>query len=184
MTYVRDLGYPAPEVFDVSDDGRDLVIARVDGPNMLDSAATRPWRIARHGRELADLHKRLHALSAPTWLPEAPVGSGGAILHLDLHPLNVLMSDHGPVVIDWTNAARGDPSVDGCLTWALIASGDPPVNRLMLTVLRYARGRFLNAFLDALGDDFDRSEIARVVEWKATDPHMSAIEVARMRALS
>lgn len=184
MTHVRDLGYPAPEVLDASADGRDLVLERIDGPNMLDSAAKRPWRIARHGRELADLHQRLHALPAPPWLPDAPVGTGGAIVHLDLHPLNVLMSHHGPVVIDWTNAARGDPSVDGCLTWALLASGEPDASRFMLAVLRLARGRFLDAFLTGLGDDFDRTALAGVVEWKATDPHMSAIEIARMRALT
>jgi RIO-like serine/threonine protein kinase len=28
------------------------------------------------------------------------------MVHLDLHPLNAVITDCGPVVIDWTNAGR------------------------------------------------------------------------------
>ena len=41
--------------------------------------------------------------TAPDWLPGMPDG-GDRLLHLDLHPLNVIMSPNGPVVIDWPNA--------------------------------------------------------------------------------
>jgi Ser/Thr protein kinase RdoA (MazF antagonist) len=43
---------------------------------------------------LAGLHDRLHALA---WPGAAP---GEALLHLDLHPLNVILRGSGPVVID------------------------------------------------------------------------------------
>jgi tRNA A-37 threonylcarbamoyl transferase component Bud32 len=42
MRYVRDRGYPAPQVVDVS--GRDLTLERVDGPTMLADLRRRPWR--------------------------------------------------------------------------------------------------------------------------------------------
>jgi aminoglycoside phosphotransferase (APT) family kinase protein len=41
------------------------------------------------------------------------------LVHLDLHPLNVLCTRRGPVVIDWPAAARGAPGVDVALTWAV-----------------------------------------------------------------
>src|SRR6478672_1831381 len=47
--------------------------------------------------------------------------------HLDLHPLNVIMSPNGPVVIDWPNARRGDPILDVAVTYALIACGHIPL---------------------------------------------------------
>jgi hypothetical protein len=184
MTFVRDLGYPVPEVLDASEDGHELVLERVDGPHMLDSAAKHPWRIRSHGRQLAELHRTLHDLPSPSWLPQFRIGTGTAILHLDLHPMNILMSSSGPMVIDWANAAIGNPSVDSCLTWALLAAGEPPANPMMLAVVQVAREQFLRAFLNGLGSDLDSTWIGAVVDWKANDPHMSALEVGRMRALS
>lgn len=34
------------------------------------------------------------------------------MLHLDLHPGNVILTVAGPVVIDWTDVLRGDPALD------------------------------------------------------------------------
>jgi aminoglycoside phosphotransferase (APT) family kinase protein len=183
MEFVRARGYPAPEVFDVSDDGRDLVMERIDGTTMVEAGAARPWRVRSMGRELAGLHQALHELDAPAWLPAAPVGAGDRVLHMDLHPLNVLVGPRGPVVIDWTNAAAGDPSVDMAVTWALIASGEVPASRLKGMVLRAGRGLLLDAFLKPFRREELRSALAEVVPWKCTDANMSHVEVARMRAL-
>jgi aminoglycoside phosphotransferase (APT) family kinase protein len=45
------------------------------------------------------------------------------LLHLDLHPLNVLVSDDGSAVtgvLDWANTAAGDPVLDRARTWAIL----------------------------------------------------------------
>lgn len=101
MEYVRSQGFPAPAVEEVSDDGLNLVMERIDGPDMVALMSKHPWAIPRQGRVLADLHRRLHELTVPDWLRDAPVGRGDRLLHLDLHPLNVMMSPTGPVVIDY-----------------------------------------------------------------------------------
>ncbi len=51
------------------------------------------------------------------------LGAGDRLLHLDLHPGNVILGPSGPVVIDWTNAPVGDPAVDAALTWVILRSG-------------------------------------------------------------
>ena len=53
----------------------------------------------------------------------APPGPERNLLHLDLHPYNVLVDDAGEVtaVIDWTNAAAGDPRLDAARTWSILA---------------------------------------------------------------
>ena len=61
MEYVLARGYPAPEVFEVSDDGLDMVMQRVDGPTMLDDLGDHPWRLRRYALMLADLHTQLGA---------------------------------------------------------------------------------------------------------------------------
>ncbi len=45
---------------------------------------------------------------APAGLPR-PFGAAERIVHLDLHPGNVMLTAGGPVVIDWTNVAAGPP---------------------------------------------------------------------------
>jgi len=180
MTHVRSQGYPVPAVDDVSDDGVDMVIERVEGADMVAVMASRPWTIPRQGGVLADLHLQLHDLAAPQWLHDAPVGRGDRMLHLDLHPLNVILGPKGPMVIDGANACRGDPVVDVDLAWVLMAAGEIPTGRLMAAVFGRARGALVRSFLRP----FDRDELSQrlrdVVAYKVKDPHMSAAEQARM----
>ncbi|MGQ0805322.1 MAG: phosphotransferase [Actinomycetota bacterium] len=95
MERARSNGYPVPRVHDVT--RTDLVMDRVDGPTMVEEMARRPWQLRRYARTLASLHHQLHDIPAPDGLP-APLGDGAVIVHLDLHPLNVIMGREGPIV--------------------------------------------------------------------------------------
>ena len=180
MEYVRSQGFPVPAVEEVSADGLELVMERIDGVDMVATMSRRPWTIARQGRVLADLHRRLHEISAPDWLPAAPVGAGNRLLHLDLHPLNVMMGAAGPVVIDWTGACRGDPAVDVAVAWVLLEAGEVPTGRLIGSILGRARSVLANTFIRSAGMAAVKPVLRDVVAWKVTDPHMSAAEQARM----
>jgi Phosphotransferase enzyme family len=180
MEHVLAQGFPVPALEEVSADGLDMVIERIDGPDMVALMSSRPWTIPRLGRMLADLHRTLHELAAPDWLADAPVGRGERLLHLDLHPLNVMMSSRGPVVIDWAGACRGDPAVDVALAWVLMAAGEVPAGRIIGLVLSRARAALLKNFLGPVDIDAIRPVLREVVAWKAADPHMSAAEQARM----
>src|SRR5205814_3820691 len=50
---------------------------------------------------------------------ETVFGAPRALLHLDLHPRNVLLSSRGAVVIDWANAANGPGQADVALMWII-----------------------------------------------------------------
>jgi aminoglycoside phosphotransferase (APT) family kinase protein len=184
MEHAHALGYPVPAVDQVSDDGTDLVMERLNGPSMLQLLSAQPWKVRRQGRLLAELHQRLHDIPAPEWLPAAPVGRGDALLHLDLHPLNVVITGRGPVVIDWTNACMGDPASDVALTWALMGGGEVPTGRVKGALLGWGRGLLINSFLAP----FDRAAVGahlpEVVEWKVTDPNMSPAEQKAMRMVA
>jgi aminoglycoside phosphotransferase (APT) family kinase protein len=184
MAYVRDLGYPVPAVEEISDDGIDLVMERIDGVSMVDALSKRPWTARRHGRALADLHRRLHELPAPDWVPPAPCGSpGDRLLHLDLHPLNVMVTSRGPVVIDWPRASAGHPDVDVALTWVLMAAGEVDAGPVVRRLAGRVRATLLSSFLGGLDAETARRQLPSVVDWKATDANMSPTEVATMRAL-
>lgn len=184
MEYLRGHGYPVPAVEEVSDDGTDLVMERIDGSSMVDFMSTRPWAIRRQGAVLATLHRRLHAIAPPDFLPLSPAGLGDCFLHMDLHPLNVMIGAKGPVVIDWPNAARGDPLVDVGLAWVLMAAGEVSTNRVLGTVLGWGRALLIKGFLATIEQDFDlealRHKLRAVVEFKVRDPNMSPTEQRAM----
>ncbi len=180
MAYLRGQGYPVPAVDELSDDGVDLVMERIEGPSMVEALARQPWTIRRQARTLAELHRQLHQVAPPDFLPPAPVSSGERVVHMDLHPLNVIVGRTGPVVIDWTNASVGDPNVDVGLAWVLMGAGQIPGNGAVAALL----GRFRALLVNGFPSHFDRAEVVgplrETVTWKVQDLHMSDAEVAAM----
>lgn len=183
MEYVRDHGFPAPKVHEISDDETELVMERVNGSTMLEVLGARPWSIRRMGFVLGTLHNSLHDIPGPAWIRPSPVGGGTQLIHLDFHPGNVLISPVGPVVIDWANVASGDGNADAALSWLLMSAGTVETSSTKAALLELSRSHLIKSFLKR----FDRAEVARqlpaVVAWKLTDPHMSEVEQAAMRSL-
>jgi tRNA A-37 threonylcarbamoyl transferase component Bud32 len=171
MRYVRDRGYPAPRVLDVR--GRDLVLERIGGPTMLADLGRRPWRMRAHARTLSRLHRELHALP----LPEFLTGDGPAILHLDLHPANVMLDPSGAVVIDWANASGGEPSFDVALTAVVLAAGPvgPP--------LSWLRDGFVRAFLREFAPAEWRASVDRAIAYRRADGNVRDKEKQRLTSL-
>jgi aminoglycoside phosphotransferase (APT) family kinase protein len=134
-------------------DGRPgLITERIDGPDLLTLLGQRPWLVARVARMLGETHALIHAATVNEGLPTVhaklrqlvtesdlvperfrraalerletlPAGSG--LCHWDFQPANVISSDSGPVVIDWTFAARGDPAADVARTRLILRVGEP-----------------------------------------------------------
>jgi len=159
MAHARANGFPAPEAKALND--TDIVMARLEGPTMLDDLERHPWLIERHASLLASLHRQLHAIEAPEWLP-APVGSGKDLLHLDLHPDNVILTEDGPSVIDWPNVARGPGAGDVAYTWIILATAASPTDSLRARLAAAAGRRlFTRIFLRSFG----RKEVAEIRSW-------------------
>lgn len=180
MRYLHERGYPVPAIEEISEDGTRIVMERVDGLSMVDAIGKAPWSVRRQARLLADLHLQLHEIAAPEDLRPSPVGQGDRVVHMDLHPLNVIIAARGPVVIDWTGGSKGNPDVDVAVAWLLMSSGEIPGSGLVVKLMGLGRSLLVNGFLAR----FDRTTLTRVlrsvVEWKVSDPHMSESEVASM----
>jgi hypothetical protein len=175
IAYAREHGYPVPQIYDVLSGGTEIVMERIVGQMMADEIMHAPWKMARSCRELADLHDRLHVIPAPEWLPAM---GGDRLVHLDLHPLNVMMTASGPVVIDWTNAGRGDPLLDVAFTFILLTCPRVPGSNLLNLALRPVRLAMGRAFTKRYrGRELD-VQLVQAAGLKALDRNMSADEIA------
>jgi aminoglycoside phosphotransferase (APT) family kinase protein len=85
----------------------------------------------RRGVLCGRLHAVIGSVRAPQVLPEvAGTATDAALLHLDLHPFNVLIQDgRVSAVLDWANAARGRPDLDRARTLAILTLDPAAVSR-------------------------------------------------------
>jgi|GEM_PF-565994 len=176
---VAELGAPAPRVFGtVEIDGRlGIIMELIEGETVNTALRRSPLRIAALARTLAEVHARVHRITAPddagTQLDqlsrkimsarspleprtkEAAVAvleampRGRAVCHGDLHPLNVIMSPHrGPVIIDWDSPSAGNPWCDIARTYLVSTGGTYHVRgRLERTLVGVAGRIFAKEYL-------------------------------------
>jgi aminoglycoside phosphotransferase (APT) family kinase protein len=183
MAAVRAAGYPAPEVFEV--EGTDMVLERIVGSDMLDVLERRPWLARRFGAMLAELHVRLAAIDPDPELVangDVPIGFGApeVFVHGDLHPMNVILTNQGPVVIDWEGARLGPRDADVATTWLLIEIGEPDdVARLVRPLVGVIRSQLLRAFLARVPTP-TATTVRAVCDSRLTDQNMKPVELERI----
>jgi aminoglycoside phosphotransferase (APT) family kinase protein len=221
MTAARAAGPIAPAVRGTIEVGgrQGLLIERVDGPDLFATIARRPWTIVAAGRMLGEIHARLHEVEAPSLqstkerltrniaaretMPASILQTalsvldglpdGDRLCHGDLHPGNILMSPSGPIVVDWPNATRGDPTADVARTLALLQVARLPTEAPRATRLadrvgrRSLRAAYLRAYRRARGLDralLDRWLLVALVDRLAEGiPGEREVILARLNAL-
>lgn len=112
MRHLAGHGFPVPQVH--SSEGLDLVMERLHGPTLLQALAAGEVGLPDGGHLLAEMHTRLHAVPPPD-------GGTDVVVHLALHPANVILSErHGPVLVDWANARTGPAGLDVAVSGVII----------------------------------------------------------------
>jgi Ser/Thr protein kinase RdoA (MazF antagonist) len=143
---------------------RGVVFGRVEGELLLDEAVGEPFRLRSWGKKLGDIHAEVLSHTSPdlpplkdvlaeridmTDLPPAHKAAAkerlsilpesAAVLHGDFHPGNVILTDDGPVLIDWIDATRGAPAADIARTLWLLSPAtvsDGVANRRIMTTVQ------------------------------------------------
>ncbi|WP_165962632.1 phosphotransferase [Occultella glacieicola] len=172
LRYLTGEGFPVPAVRAAQ--GADLVMERLHGPTMLGALVTGELDVGPAMTVLADLHRALRSVRPP---PPAPQVAAHGLVHLDLHPDNVIMvPGRGPVLIDWNNAGTGPGDLDLAMTALIMAevAVDPAGADLVGALhdqLRHAVGLFLAA---AGGDPV--AELDEAVRRRAANVTLSSVE--------
>lgn len=178
MRYMRDQGYPVPVVYRA--EGGDIEMERLHGPTLAEEVINGRMSPAACVELIRELHSDLHRIEPPAWLATRSrrvdlTGRGAdRVLHLDLHPENIMLTEAGPVVIDWNNAAAGDPDVDRAVTWAIFAGFDP-------TPLGPALASGFDRMLDQLLDGLPQGALDTALRYRQLDSTLEAVERQRLR---
>lgn len=188
---VRRLGVPAPEVRDVIEiDGRPAVVfERIDGPSMWQRMLDVPNDARALTQELVAVQQAIHTAGVPDGLPSltdrmalkirgarelesserdaasellGSLPSGAALLHGDLHPGNVLLSESGPVVVDWFDVAVGHPTADIARTMLLMT----PHGATDLRHLPGASRLLAGEIFDEYSAEVEPDALSRFSQWR------------------
>lgn len=175
MSYLSASGFPVPRIGPPADPtlSTDLVMQRLTGPTMAESLLSGALTAPEGAQMLAGLLHELHTI--PPRLSQDPEDR---ILHLDLHPENVLLTRRGPVVIDWATASEGPPCLDRAMSSLILAQValDPAFpQRQRLRVL-------LATLLARLADDggVPDDALARAVAIRTANPTLTAGETSAL----
>ncbi|CCK30448.1 hypothetical protein BN159_6069 [Streptomyces davaonensis JCM 4913] len=158
MERLRGHGYPVPRVRRADCTRTELVMERLHGPTMLEAFGAGRIGPQEAGETLARLLRRLHAVP-------------GRVIHLDLHPDNVMLTPDGPVVIDWTNAEEGEPGLDWGMSAVILAQAAVVDEHLAVPV------RATLAALLADPSDLTENGLTEARRRRAANPTMTAREV-------
>ncbi|MFN2146224.1 MAG: phosphotransferase family protein [Anaerolineales bacterium] len=174
--YIHSMQLPVPKVYErvKIHERQGVIYERVEGPTLLNELATKPWNVARYARILARLHAQVHEVEAPPeletqreWatggIPETEkipldirtralellesLPDGNQLCHGDFHPGNIIMTQQGPMIIDWMTTSRGVPSGDLARTLTILEAGKAPEGTPMRWLLEWIRKLLLETYL-------------------------------------
>ncbi len=171
---ISEAGVPAPRVFEVLDieERRGIIMERVSGPSLIADLIAHLFSTVKHARLLAELHAQMHEQSIPDLpaqhdslrrrIQEANVSpeiqaaalqrldrlpEGTALCHGDFHPGNVVLTAHGPRILDWPTAMCGHPLGDVARTSLILRLIESSPEMSIPWALRLVRDVFHATYL-------------------------------------
>ena len=187
------MGAPAPrpvELIEV-DGRRGVVFQHINGPTMVQGIQHALWRLDHFARILGRTHAKLHQLSAPSfpsyhervgweltrpnllseaqkisiWELSQRLPDAETLCHADFHPQNILLTEDGPVIIDWEGSLHGEPDGDVANTCLWIRTVFMTGSGARGWFLRQIGQRFVKVYLAAY--QRDHGPVSHLNEWLA-----------------
>jgi len=152
IAMVETTGLPVPAVAGVRTFGQrwGLIMDRAEGPPFAATMREKPHSIRGHVAAMADLHRTIHSKALPhlTNLKRrlkrnivrasladeeqrrvlahlAKLPDGDALCHGDFHPFNIMGRPGAALIVDWLDAASGDPAADLARSYVLMHGMSP-----------------------------------------------------------
>lgn len=173
----KEKGITMPKPFQIVEvkDRIGIIFERIQGRTMLEEMSNKPWKIKFFAKKLADLHHGIHQcvnsslnpykldiqseIDKALFLSEkvkkkllemvAELEDSNVICHGDFHPDNIMLSNKGPIIIDWTNARRGNKILDVARTLIMIKYSNTPPDKpfIIRAVLKQLRNTLYKEYI-------------------------------------
>ncbi|MBG0786154.1 MAG: phosphotransferase [Anaerolineaceae bacterium] len=173
---ISSFALPSPKFIGTYQDKerQGIIYERVNGPTMLALANQKPWLVVRLAKQFAELQTEIHkqevsglpsqreslmrVIEEVDDLPDdlksrvldllRTLPDGKALCHFDFHPDQVILTDGGPMVLDWMTAKQGNPLSDVARTGIILKFGQSPsIGWATRTLISLWRGVFYRAYL-------------------------------------
>ncbi len=131
-TLAGTAGIPVPKVFEVTrvDNSPAIVFEYISGKTFELLCAANPESAPRLLKVFIDVQSKIHHADCPGLsdiLPSVQTFSTSCLCHCDFDFSNIVLSASGqPYVLDWENAACGDPALDKAITYSLLLESVSP----------------------------------------------------------
>lgn len=165
-----------PKVYDLieMENRIGIIYERINGTTMMKVIATRPWRVKKEARLLAELHKSLQIkvdFDLPSYKESLKYNisrvellqediktklykyidilkEDSILCHGDFHPDNVLITIGGPVIIDWMTAVKGNPLADAARTSIMFKLAVVPDKAFFeKQIINFIRNKFYKEYI-------------------------------------
>lgn len=176
---VNEGGVPSPKVYDIVEiDGRKgIIFQRIYGKTLLRLIKEEPWKLGYYAKQMARLQYKIHNYFIPDILPSQKerfamkIGNslnipgekkirilnyidslqdGNSVCHGDIHLKNIIVSDKGPVAIDWNSGCKGNPLGDVARTCLMLnlPPNSSTVSNIYKILPKYPKRLFYLTYLD------------------------------------
>jgi aminoglycoside phosphotransferase (APT) family kinase protein len=191
----RAVGAPVPRLFGIEQIGGRAasVWQRVEGISLWQRVVDHPATSAETGRQLAEVQLALFELVPPVTLPDQrdrvvskirsaaatlneslaralelvpPARQPNRLCHGDLHPSNVILSDDGPMIVDWFDASRGEPIADVARTLVTLLGDGAAAPRHLPGSSAPTLATLTDSYLARLSDTLALDD-AELFQWQA-----------------
>ena len=161
-----------PKVYDrVVMKGREgITYEFIDGKTMVEIIKKSPLKIGKFAKVLAKLHNEMHQLEIPVIRSQKDyfeqriqniqllskdqkkiiinylknLSSGSILCHGDFHMENVLISESGPIIIDWSNINVGNHHADVARTLYILKHSHDPSSSQQSSLMNFITKFFRN----------------------------------------
>lgn len=191
---ISSMPIPTPNILEsVETEGRQgIIYERVNGPSLLTLSMTKPWMVIHFARLLAEIHTEIHKNKVNNLPPQRAtlidviqhleslspelkesvlklldeLPDDNTLCHFDFHPDQVLISDNGPVVIDWITAQQGHQLSDVARTCVILKFGQVPYGSwVMRMVINLWREIFYRTYIKRYLELHPGVSQEKIVNW-------------------
>jgi tRNA A-37 threonylcarbamoyl transferase component Bud32 len=191
---IANTDLPVPACYGLVEDGerKGILFQRLNGRTYLNIISKQMFSLTKYARQMAQIHMQIlehHDATLPslkerlqTSISESKVLSGelrtfclqilnelpdgDSICHFDFHPDQIMQTENGYYIIDWSAACRGNPCADIARTsYLLTMSGVGHLPKILQALIGVVRNKMYTVYISEIQRLNPAYDFASIEKW-------------------